>query len=72
MFTIFLYIEYNFYYFYFWSMSLAENIKNIREEKQLLQKDVAAHIGVDKSTYSKIEKGNREETVRELQLMAGM
>lgn len=53
-------------------MSLAENIKNIREEKQLLQKDVAAHIGVDKSTYSKIEKGNREVTVRELQLMAGL
>lgn len=44
----------------------------IREEKQLLQKDVASHIGVDKSTYNKIEKGNREVTVRELQLMSGL
>ncbi len=51
-------------------MSLADNIKNIREEKGLLQKQVASHIGVDKSTYSKIEKGSREVTVKELQKMA--
>ena len=48
-------------------MSLAENIKVIRENQNLLQKDVANHIGVDKSTYSKIEKGMREVTVAELQ-----
>ncbi len=40
--------------------------------KKLLQKQVAAHIGVDKSTYSKIEKATREVTVKELQLMAGL
>jgi transcriptional regulator with XRE-family HTH domain len=51
-------------------MSLAENIKSIREENGLLQKDVATHIGVDKSTYSKIEKGTREVTVSELQKKA--
>jgi transcriptional regulator with XRE-family HTH domain len=51
-------------------MILADNIKKIREEKGLMQKEVALHIGVDKSTYSKIEKGLREVTVAELQKMA--
>lgn len=51
-------------------MSLAENIKSIREGKGLLQKDVTIHIGIDKSTYSKIEKGSREVTVAELQKIA--
>lgn len=48
-------------------MSLADNIKVIREKQGLLQKEVANHIDVDKSTYSKIEKGTREVTVAELQ-----
>ncbi len=51
-------------------MSLADNIKNIREEKNLKQIEVATHIGVDKSAYSKIEKGLRSLTVEELQKMA--
>ncbi|MBA9077102.1 helix-turn-helix domain-containing protein [Rufibacter quisquiliarum] len=51
-------------------MSLADNIKAIREEKGLKQMEVAAHIGVDKSTYSKIEKGTRALTVDELQRAA--
>ncbi len=51
-------------------MNLAENIKTIREGKNLKQIDVAAHIGVDKSAYSKIEKGTRSLTVEELQKMA--
>jgi transcriptional regulator with XRE-family HTH domain len=53
-------------------MSLADNIKNIREEKSLKQIEVATHIGVDKSAYSKIEKGLRSLTVDELQKMAGL
>ena len=48
-------------------MSLADNIKIIREKQGFLQKEVAIHIDVDKSTYSKIEKGTREVTVAELQ-----
>jgi transcriptional regulator with XRE-family HTH domain len=48
-------------------MNLADNIKTIREKQGLLQKEVALHINVDKSTYSKIEKGMREVTVVELQ-----
>lgn len=51
-------------------MSLADNIKNIREEKNLKQIEVATHIGVDKSAYSKIERGTRALTVDELQKMA--
>lgn len=53
-------------------MSLADNIKAIREEKNLKQIEVATHIGVDKSAYSKIEKGSRALTVEELQKMAGL
>jgi transcriptional regulator with XRE-family HTH domain len=51
-------------------MNLYDNIKNIREEKKLKQIEVATHIGVDKSAYSKIEKGARALTVDELQKMA--
>jgi transcriptional regulator with XRE-family HTH domain len=51
-------------------MSLANNIKAIREEKGLKQITVASHIGVDKSAYSKIEKGIRNLTVEELQKMS--
>jgi hypothetical protein len=36
-------------------MNLADNIKNIREEKSLKQIEVANHIGIDKSAYSKID-----------------
>ena len=51
-------------------MSLADNIKAIREDKNLKQIEVASHIGVDKSGYSKIEKGLRSLAVEELQKMA--
>ncbi len=51
-------------------MDIAENIKNIREEKSLKQIEVATHIGVDKSAYSKIEKGIRAISVEELYKMA--
>lgn len=47
-------------------MNLADNIKTIREQKNLKQIDVASHIGVDKSAYSKIEKGQRSLAVEEL------
>lgn len=48
-------------------MNLATNIKAIREKKGFLQKEIASHINVDKSTYSKIERGIRELTIIELQ-----
>lgn len=55
---------------YLCGMALSDNIKAIREEKGLKQIDVASHINVDKSAYSKIEKGSRNVTVEELQGMA--
>ena len=51
-------------------MDLYKNIKKIRIEKGLKQIDVANHIKVDKSAYSKIEKGMRSITVEELYNMA--
>lgn len=51
-------------------MSLAENIKVIREDKGFKQIEVADYIGVDKSAYSKIEKGTRALAIEELQKMA--
>ncbi len=51
-------------------MELAINIKTIREKQNLMQKEVALYINVDKSTYSKIEKGLREVTVIELNKMS--
>ena len=53
-------------------MSLADNIKSIREEKGFKQIEVASHIGVDKSGYSKIEKGTRNLTIEELQKMGDL
>ncbi len=51
-------------------MNLADNIKTLREEKGLKQIEIADHIGIDKSAYSKIEKGLRSLTVDELQKIA--
>jgi transcriptional regulator with XRE-family HTH domain len=51
-------------------MYLADNIKTIREQKNLKQINVATHIGVVKSAYSKIEKGLQSLAVEELQKMA--
>ena len=51
-------------------MNIEDNIKAIREEKNLKQIEVAKFIGVDKSGYCKIEKGQRALTVDELQKMA--
>ena len=44
----------------------------IFEKQKLMQKEVALHIEVDKSTYSKIEKGLREVTVIELNKMSSL
>ena len=44
-------------------MSVASNIKRLREEKGLLQKEVAAEMDLGVSHYSKIENGQREASV---------
>lgn len=51
-------------------MSIANNIKRLREQKGLLQKEVAAEMGLGISHYSKIENGQREASVELLDKMA--
>lgn len=51
-------------------MSLANNIKQLREDKGLRQKEVANALDIGYSNYNKIENGNREISVKELQRLA--
>lgn len=51
-------------------MSLANNIKKLREDKGLRQKEVANAIDIGYSNYNKIENGVREIAVKELQRLA--
>ena len=49
---------------------LADNIKKLREDKGLRQKEVANALDIGYSNYNKIENGNREISVKELQRLA--
>ena len=51
-------------------MNIAENIKCLREQKGMLQKQVAAEIGLGISHYNKIENGQREASVKMLDKLA--
>ena len=51
-------------------MNLANNIKKLREDKGLRQKEVANALDIGYSNYNKIENGNREISVKELQRLA--
>ena len=51
-------------------MSLSNNIKRLREDKELRQKEVANALDIGYSNYNKIENGNREISVKELQRLA--
>jgi len=51
-------------------MSLANNIKQLREQKGMLQKQVASEIGLGISHYNKIENGQREASVKILEKLA--
>jgi transcriptional regulator with XRE-family HTH domain len=51
-------------------MTLANNIKRLREEKGILQKEVAAEAGLGVSHYSKIENGQRDASVELLDKLA--
>lgn len=44
-------------------MDLAKNLKTLREEKGLLQKEVAVAVDVHPSNYSKMEKGERDISI---------
>lgn len=44
-------------------MNIAENLKAYREQKGVLQKEVANAVGVHPSNYSKMEKGERDVSI---------
>lgn len=43
-------------------MELYEKIRNIREDKDIKQKDMAAYLHMQPNTYNAYEKGNRTIT----------
>lgn len=45
---------------------ISENIKKLREQKGLLQKQLAAEVDIPYTIYNKIENGSREITIEEL------
>ena len=47
-------------------MTVGKNIKKIREQRGLLQKDVAAAAGLHPANYNKTEKGEREPSIEAL------
>lgn len=51
-------------------MNIGKNIKKIREQKGLMQKEVATATGIHTSNYSKIEKGEREPSIEALNKIA--
>jgi len=51
-------------------MNVGKNIKKIREQKKLLQKDVAAAAGLHPANYNKTEKGEREPSIEALDKIA--
>lgn len=45
-------------------MNIGENIQHLRVAKGLLQADMAEKIGMDKSTYSRIERKEIKLTLK--------
>lgn len=50
--------------------TFSERIIQIKNEKQLMQKDIAANIGVHVRTYQYYEKGQKEPTLSVLLALA--
>ena len=51
-------------------MNIAENLKKIREQKGLQQKQVALEIGIGTTNYNRVENGQREASVEVLDKLA--
>ncbi|MDR0205981.1 MAG: helix-turn-helix domain-containing protein [Bacteroidales bacterium] len=51
-------------------MLFAEKIKHLREEKQLLQRQLAAILEIDTPMYSKIERGDRRAKREQIPIIA--
>jgi transcriptional regulator with XRE-family HTH domain len=53
-------------------MNVGDNIKKLRKEKGLQQKQVAIELGIDQSNYNKIENDKRELSIDVLNKLAGL
>lgn len=53
-------------------MLFAEKIKQLREEQQLPQRQLAAALEIDTATYCKIEKGDRKARREQIAVIADM
>lgn len=51
-------------------MLFADKIKQLREEQQLPQRQLAAALEIDTATYCKIEKGDRKAKREQVALMS--
>jgi len=51
-------------------MLFAERIKRLREERQLLQRQLAAALEIDTPMYSKIERGDRRAKREQIPIIA--
>ncbi|KAA6326657.1 hypothetical protein EZS27_024266 [termite gut metagenome] len=51
-------------------MLFAERIKQLREEKQFLQRQLAATLEIDTPMYSKIERGDRRAKREQVVILA--
>ncbi len=51
-------------------MSLADNLRTIREQKGLQQKQVALEIGIGTTNYNRVENGQREASIEVLDKLA--
>ena len=53
-------------------MDISKNIKKIRKEKGILQKEAAAAVGLNHSNYNKMENGHREPSVSVLKKLSDL
>jgi transcriptional regulator with XRE-family HTH domain len=53
-------------------MDVGDNIKKIRKEKGLQQKQVAIELGIDQSNYNKMENNKREPSLEVLNKLSGL
>ena len=51
-------------------MLFAERIKRLREERQLLQRQLAAALEIDTPMYSKMERGDRRAKREQIPIIA--
>ena len=51
-------------------MQVGLNIKKIRDEKGMMQKEIAAIAGMHPANYNKVEKGEREPSIDALDKIA--